>query len=430
MSQLTLTPLPAPVTKTIAISGSKSYTNRALIMAALADGVSRITGYSDSDDSDVLIQGLIKVGIRIEKTTQEIVVHGNGGKFTTKNIAVNLHHAGTSSRFFLALASLIPGEIIVDGSDRLRERPIADLTQALLDLDVKLEFLGKPGCFPIKVFGGNNLGGKVKMRGSVSSQFFTAMLLIAPALKNGIEIEVLGKQISKSYIDMTVGGMQAFKVKVTNQNYKTYSVKPDQKYQACNYHVEGDASGCSYLWAIAALTGSTIKVTNISPESTQGDVKFADLLEQMGCKVVKNVEESWIQITGPTQLQAITTDMELMPDTAQTLAVVAAFAQGITTITGLATLREKETDRLAMPVAELTKMGITAEAGPDWLKITGGNPKTATINTYKDHRMAMSFAVAGSKVSGMIINEPEVVKKSFTNFWEVLTELGIKSNLS
>lgn len=424
MQSIQIIPLQRKPEGRVWVPGSKSYTNRALIMAALAPGRSKIYGSSSSEDSLVLIRALGKVGIKI-KTAGDSLVVDSGQKHLAAVLKINLGAAGTALRFFTAYASLCLGQIILDGSKRMRERPIGDLVRALKQLGVKIKYLGEKGFPPLKIQGGTIEGGKVEMRGSVSSQYISALLMIAPVLNKGLDLKVKGKQISKSYIDMTLDGLQKFGVSVQNRDYQYYRVDPQEEYKAVEFYVEGDASGGSYFWAIAALTGGNARVLNINPDSAQGDVHFPALLGRMGCRVKRNKEAGWIEVEGPPALQAISVNMERMPDTAQTLAVVAAFAQGQSKITGLSSLRVKETDRLAALQKELFRMGIKSKIGRDYILIDGGKPKGAEILTYQDHRMAMAFAVAGARISNMIITDSQVVTKSFPKFWEELEKFGI-----
>ncbi len=418
-----LFPLQKPIKKTITLPGSKSFTNRALIMAALADGRSALTGASLSDDSRAMISALKKIGIRITNAGKNITVYGEGGRFRLFNGKINVGAAGTAARFLISLCALVPGEIILDGSERMRQRPINELVSALRKIGAKIQYQKKAGCLPVKIRGENLTGRKVKMPGKVSSQFLTSLLLIAPVLKRGIEISVTSGQISRSYIDMTLTGLKERGIKVKNHNYKKYEIKPGARYKTGKYEIESDASGASYFFALAALTGSAIRVKNISPDSSQGDVKFCDLLRRMGCEVKKNARQKWIEVRGKKQLRAITADMENMPDSAQTLAVVAAFAKGKTKITGLSTLRHKETDRLKALKTELKKMGIKSQTTKNSITIAGGQPRGAKIKTYDDHRMAMAFAVAGARIPNVIIENPGVVSKSFPEFWRMLKGL-------
>lgn len=426
MEKIELIPPGKPITGIVEIGGSKSYTNRALIIAALAEGKSRITSLSSSDDSKVLIHALQQLGISIsiiDPTTAE--VEGNGGNFIQKSLSLDVRHAGTAMRFLIALCSLVPGVITLDGSSRMRERPIKDLIDALRQLGVDISCTNNEGFPPLTIRGGSVTKSKILMSGKVSSQFITALLLIAPVLKKGLEITILDEQISKSYIDMTIDSMKSFSVKVINDDYKKYMVGPLQRYCGTQYGVEGDASGASYLFALAAVTSGTVTVTNINPRSAQGDVHFPDILEQMGCKVVKDSIKKSITVSGPKKLKAVSVDMSIMPDTAQTLAVVAAFAKGKTEITGLSTLRVKETDRIAATQQELLKMGIINQATKDSLTVYGGVPYGVFIKTYKDHRMALAFSVAGAILRGIQIEDPNVVNKSFPDYWEKIRLLGV-----
>ncbi len=272
---------------------------------------------------------------------------------------------------------------------------------------------------------GHLKGGTITMNGTVSSQFISAILLTAPLNTNKLIVEIEGEQISKSYLDMTLQSVREFGVTITNDSYKRYLCAAGQKYQPRVTQIEGDASGASYLWGLAAISGGKVTVTNVNPQSAQGDIHFPEVLMRMGCSVSSDSRS--ITVVGPKTLKGIDVDLSNMPDVAQTLAVIAAFAQGTSTIRGLSTLRVKETDRIAALHAELEKVGIRSEPGPDYLIVHGGTPHGARIKTYEDHRMAMSFAMIAARVSGMEIEDPHVVEKSFPTFWETLAESGIKS---
>ncbi|MFH2104997.1 MAG: 3-phosphoshikimate 1-carboxyvinyltransferase [Parcubacteria group bacterium] len=427
MKKISIIPSKQPIKGEITIPGSKSYTNRALVMASLAKGQSELKGVSRCDDCVALTEALRKLGIGITQNGGEVTVIGNGGDFNEFKGEINVGQAGTTMRFLTAVCSLVPGEIILDGSDRMRERPISDLVNALRGLGADIEYVGKRGYPPLKIKGGKMKGGQVSVDGDVSSQYFTALLLIAPVLEKGIEIKVVGEQVSPSYINMTISGLRDFGVEAINNDYHEYIINADSNYQPSQYTIEGDASGASYFWALAAITGGKVKVKNIDPRSAQGDVEFADVLVKMGCKMTQNSADKWIRVIGPAQLKSIAEiDMNSMPDTAQTLAVVAAYAEGETKITGLQNLRVKETDRLAALRAELKKMKVKTKIGDNYIIIIGGKPKGAVVETYQDHRMAMSLAVSGVKTSGMKILKPSVVDKSFPSFWEELESLGVK----
>ena len=416
-------PVAKPVNSEVRVPGSKSFTNRALVIAALAEGTTAIHGASDSNDSSVMIELLEQLGVGIEVNGENIKVKGIGGKFKSFKGELDVEDAGTVMRFMTALCCLVPGEIVLKGSERMHQRPIKELVDGLKQLGADISYMRVEGYPPLKIKGGTIRGGKVTVSGSISSQFVSAMLMISPLLEKDTEINIKDEQVSEPYIDMTINAMQEFGVKVEKKG-NLYTVNADQSYEATTYNVEGDASSASYLFAIAAVTNGKVMVTNISKNSLQSDAHFVDILGLMGCKVTET--DSYIEVIGTGKLNAVNVNMQDMPDIAQTLAVVAAFAKGETIITGLKTLQLKESKRITALQTELAKMGIECEAGNDFIKIRGGNPKGAFINTYNDHRMAMSFAVAGARVEGVIIESPEVVKKSFPTFWTTLQSMGIK----
>lgn len=427
MKKISLTPLESGTHDIIIpIGGSKSYTNRALIMASLAQGASIVRFPSTSADSRVLIDALRTLGISIhEHEDGTIAITGNGGRFPSREVSINVGHAGTAMRFLTALCALVPGKVELDGSSRMRERPIGELVNALVQLGVHVEFKANDGFPPLMVQGGAIAKNSVTISGKVSSQFITSLLLIGPCIKGGLTVLIADGQISRSYIDMTIDGMKQFGVTVINEQYRKYTIAPGSGYRAREYDVEGDASGASYLFGIAALKKKKITVSNINPLSKQGDIHFVEILEEMGCVVSRDERKNEISVTGPHELKAVTVDMSLMPDTAQTLAVVAAFAKGTTTITGLSTLKVKETDRLIALKNELKKMRVTCSVTDDSIQIIGGKPHGASIETYHDHRMALSFSIAGAVIPGMEINDPDVVIKSFPTYWEVLKTIGL-----
>ncbi len=417
-----INPLTKPIEVKVKVPGSKSFTNRALVVAALANGVTTLSGVADANDSRLLIKLLDRLGVEIVEHDSVIEVRGNGGKFDEFNGVLNVEDAGTVMRFMTALCCLVPGEITLEGSERMNQRPIKELVNGLTRLGAEITYTLTDGFPPIKITGGTIIGGPVRINGSISSQFISALLMIAPLLSRDIEMNIEGEQVSEPYIDMTISVIKEFGLAV-EKSPKYYSISANQEYKACKYEVEGDASSASYLFAIAVLSQSKVEVTNVTGKSLQSDMRFVDILQQMGCTVSKS--KSSITVTGPKVLKAVEVNMQDMPDTAQTLAVLAAFAQGETIIKGLKTLQHKETKRITALETELTKMGVECKAGADFIKIKGGNPKGAFINTYNDHRMAMAFAVAGVILSGMSIESPQVVKKSFPAFWTTLQSMGI-----
>ena len=379
----------------ITIPGSKSLTNRAIIMASLSSGISKISNFSNGLDSQIMVRALKKLGVKIKKNKDELQITGNGGIFSKFSGLINAGNAGTVARFLTALITLVPGKVIINKSKRMRERPIKELDEALRKIRT----------------------GKISIKGNISSQFISSLLMIAPVLKKGLVIRVIDRLVSRSYVDMTIDLLNKFGVKVINNQYRKFIVEKNQELRPIVYEVEGDASGASYFWAIAAITRKKIKVKNINPKSSQGDIRFVDILEKIGCQVRRNIKEKWIEVKGPKALRGTNVNMIDIPDTAQTLAVVSAFAKGKTKITGLATLKFKETDRLLALKKELGKMRIKSEISDDSIEVAGGSPQKATIETYEDHRMAMAFAVAKAKIPKLIIKNPEVVKKSFPDFW-------------
>ncbi|WP_424246002.1 3-phosphoshikimate 1-carboxyvinyltransferase [Elusimicrobium posterum] len=405
----------------VTLGGSKSYTNRALFIAALAGGTSIIKNASLSNDTKIFLRALKKLGFEVAVSKDTVKI--KGGTILNKKAKIDAHDAGTAFRFLTALCALSQKEIILTGTERMQQRPIGQLADALNKLGANISYINKEGYPPLKINKGLLAGGEVDVDGSVSSQFISALLMLGPALKKGVTVNVKGKLVSASYIDMTLSVMKQFGAKVTNKNYKKITVCPGG-YKPAKYSVECDVSGASYFWAIGALNGK-VRVNGVNVKSAQGDIKFADILAKMGAKVTKNIKGSYIEVARAKELKAVNVNMELMPDTAQTLAVLAAFAKGKTKITGLSTLRVKETDRLEALKNELAKMGVKTKTGKDFIEIYGGGAvSNAVIKTYKDHRMAMSFAVASARVAGMQIEEPEVVKKSFPDFWQKLKQMG------
>jgi len=413
-----------PLKAQIKVHGSKSYTNRALIIASMAKGTSILYGCSDANDSLLLIKILQMLGVEIAVDKNTITIKGNEGNFKEFDGKINVEDAGTVMRFLTALCCIIPGEIIVEGSARMHKRPIKGLVDTLLQLGADITYLDEPGFPPVKIKGGMlHTKGKIEIDASLSSQFISALLIIAPVLDFDVEILSKGEISSAPYVDMTTNVMEHFGVSVGMQN-EIIHISKNSEYIATDYTVEGDASSASYFFALAAITGSTIHVTNISPATLQGDVKFAGLLEQMGCSV--SMGKDCIEVTGTKKLKSISADMKNMQDVTQTMAVVAAFAEGTTTLKGLKNLEIKETKRLTALQKELTRMGIKCQSDGEQITIHGGNSKGAIIQTYNDHRMAMAFAIAGTRVKDLYIESPGVVKKSFPGFWNTLKEIGVK----
>lgn len=404
----------------VMVPGSKSYTHRILIASALSDGPCSLSNCLRSEDTLLTAEALRTMGVGILDDGELFHVTGTGGDLKPASKEIYLANSGTSMRLLTGVAALGKGTYVLTGTKRMQERPIQDLMDGLSQIGVASTSINGTGCPPIEIQGGPIEGGNMAMDCSISSQFLSSVLLMAPLTKKGITVTMIKDLVSKPYVDMTLDIMERLGVRVERDGYETFHVPGSQMYRHGDYAVEPDCSQASYFWGAAAITGKTIKVKNISFASRQGDVKFAGVLEKMGCTVVH--EKDGIAVKGG-DLKAITVDMESMPDIVPTLAVVASFAKGTTEITNVAHLKEKECDRLGCVAAELIKMGIDARATDSGLFITGGRHKGADIETYDDHRMAMCFAIAGLKVPGVAIRDEQCVKKSFPNYWEVFEGL-------
>jgi len=404
----------------VAISGSKSYSHRALIVSALADGESILINALRSEDTDHTIQGLIKFGVPIFWEGDRLYVQGKGGKLAASEERVFVGNSGTSMRFLTALAALKKGTTLLDGSERMRDRPIEDLLDGLRALGIKGYSKEGNGCPPVVIESQGLKGGTTKIRGEESSQFLSALLMVAPYASGDVKVEVMGNLASKPYVDITRQVISAFGVKVRGEGYHSFFVRSGQRYLPQVYRIEGDASHASYFFSAAAIVRGKVRVENLNSTSIQGDKDFANILEKMGCNVIRG--DSWTEVHGK-ELQGIEVDMNAMPDLVPTLAVTAAFARGVTVIRNIGHLRLKESDRIRALARELNKMGIRVEEGEDWLKIEGGKAHGAEIETYNDHRLAMSFAIAGLVTPGVKIHGEECVHKSFPDFWKTLGRL-------
>ena len=405
---------------TVRLPGSKSFTHRILMAAALSDGPCEVTGPLSSEDTDLTAATLQKWGVAISPTSRGCRVEGCGGVFAPCPTPVNLVNSGTSMRLLTALAALGQGRYLFTGSARLQQRPMRELIDALVQAGVEAEAVNGNGCPPVAVLGGSLLGGEVWIDCSASSQYLSALLLIAPLAPLGMDIRVSSGPVSTPYIDMTLAVLQQFGIAVSREGNQRFTIAGGQTYRAADVNVEPDASNAGYFWAAAAVTGVTVKVLGLSRASCQGDTAFVDILAQMGCSVAG--EDDGIAVTGGP-LRGVDVDMAGMPDLVPTLAVVAAFAQGTTTIRNVAHLRLKESDRLAAMTTELRKMGTVVNSDADSMTIKGGRLHGAHIKTFDDHRIAMSFAVAGLKIPGVVIEDEQVVRKSFPTFWEVFDTL-------
>lgn len=406
----------------VRVPGSKSITNRALVCAGLAAGRSTLTGALQADDTEAMVDGLQALGVAVERHWERdlLVVDGAGGRPVADVALVDARLSGTTSRFLLPLAALGDGLRRVDGQGRLRERPMGPALDALRALGAEITEVAGPGRLPVEVVGGTLAGGEVAISGDVSSQFLSGLLLTAPAMRTGIVVRVTTELVSRPYADMTVAVMAAFGVRVDQPDDRTWIVEP-QPYVAVDYAVEPDASAASYCFAAAAIAGGQVTVEGLGSPSLQGDLGFVDVLESMGAEVERGPDRTTVRRSG--RLRGIEVDMSQISDTAPTLAVVAAFAEGHTRVTGIGFIRGKETDRIGAVVAELRRAGIDAVEEADGFRVEPGPVRPATITTYDDHRMAMSFALLGLVAPGIEISDPGCVAKTFPAFWSLLADL-------
>jgi len=419
-----------PARGTVRVPGSKSHTNRSMVIAALSDGESRLEGALFAADTRAMIEGLMALGFAVRTCEAgTITVEGKGGEIPARGARINARDAGTVMRFLPAVAALGEGEFTIDGSARMRERPVRDLVEGLCSLGVDASASGPGGRPPVVVLAGGIAGGKARVSAGTSSQFASALLLAAPCAKSPVTVELEGEVVSRPFIELTLDLMKEFGAEVESAFPNEFRVAAPRPYQAGVHRIEGDATAASYFWAAAAVTGGRVEVDNVGTSSHQGDARFVDVLEQMGCRVERSEEA--IAVSGPEVLRGGEFDLNKMPDVAQTLAVVALFADSPVSITNVANLRVKECDRLSALAAELPKLGARVEERPDGITVTppeGGRAglRGGRIATYDDHRMAMSFAVAGLAIPGVVIESPGCVSKTYPRFFEDFTRLAGK----
>ncbi len=408
----------APVDAVVSVPGSKSLTNRALVVSSLAAGTSRLSNVLHSDDTRYMMSHLRTLGLALQAFDDRVEIEGAGGKFSPVQASLFCGNAGTTVRFLTALCALVPGTQVVTGDQRMQARPIHDLVIALRGLGTDLtDTRGGP---PVTVRSGALRGGRVEVQTGRSSQYLSALLMVAPYAEHSVSLEVAGDIVSESYVQLTLDVMASFGVTVERPDARRFII-PQQRYQGRSFAIEGDATSAGYWWALAALTGGRVTVKNVQPTTHQGDIEFLPILERMGCLITR---EQGVCVHAPHPLKSPgVVEMNRLPDGVMTLAVLAALAQGETRIVNVANLRIKESDRLAALVTELRRIGIEAEELPDGLRIQGGKPHGAAIETYADHRMAMSFAVLGARVPGIRIGSPECVSKSYPTFFEQLQAL-------
>ena len=411
-----------PVNASIRPPGSKSITNRALVCGALADGVSTLTGALDSEDTRVMIGALGQLGLSVEHepTGRTVRIFGCGGRPPAAGAELYVANSGTTMRFLTAMVALGHGTFRLDGTPRMRQRPIQNLLDALGQLGADARSEAETGCPPVVVRVAGLPGGRARIAGDISSQFLSGLLMAAPCAAKPVELIVEGPLVSKPYIEMTLAVMKAFGVSWDAEGLRRFAVRSPIQYRARQYEIEPDASAASYFFAAAAVTRGTVTVEGLSKNSLQGDVAFCDELAKMGCRVTYDTDR--ITVAG-RPLHGIETDMNAISDTAQTLAAVSLFADGPTTITGVAHMRHKETDRIRALATELQKLGAAVDERPDGLRIVPGKLRAAAIDTYNDHRMAMSMAIVGLANPGVVIRDPDCTAKTYPAFFRDLSTL-------
>jgi len=432
-------PVTGPIEGTIRPPGSKSITNRALLLAALAEGTSPLTGVLDSEDTRVMIQALQQLGVTVHspslspsgsqtlssgkteatESNAELWIKGCGGRIPNLSANLFLENSGTSIRFLTAALAVAGGQYTLDGIERMRQRPIGPLVEALQSLGANIVASSPGQCPPVRIESPRIKGGAVQLDGSLSSQYLSGLLMAAPLAANGLEIEISGELVSQPYVKMTIEMMKSFGVQVSMPvSDRCFSIPGNRSYQGTSYSIEPDASAASYFWAAAAICGGRGTVVGLTPAALQGDVGFVQALQQMGCQVEYQADS--ITVVGPAK-RGIEIDMSQISDTVQTLAAVALFVKGETTVTHVAHNRLKETDRIRDLATELRKLGADVREHPDGMTITPpdhlSDLQGATIHTYNDHRMAMSLSLAGLRIPQVVIADPKCVVKTYPHFF-------------
>ena len=425
MKQLRLDPI-SKVHGTVNIPGSKSISNRALLLATLAEGKTRLTNLLDSDDIRHMLTALKQLGVNYQLSDNNRVceLEGLGGTINSDSAqSLFLGNAGTAMRPLCAALTLGRGEFTLTGEPRMEERPIGDLVDALGALGADIRYLKQPGFPPLTINATGLNGGDVEIAGDLSSQFLTALLMVTPLAKEQVNIKIKGELVSKPYIDITIALMAQFGVTVINHDYQRFEIPAGQKYVSPGtVLVEGDASSASYFLAAGAIQGGEVKVTGVGLKSIQGDVKFADVLEAMGAEIEWG-DDFIIARSAP--LHGVDLDMNHIPDAAMTIATTALFASGTTTLTNIYNWRIKETDRLAAMATELRKVGAEVEEGHDFIRVTPpAQLNTADIDTYNDHRMAMCFSLMAFADCGITINDPDCTSKTFPDYFAQFAALA------
>lgn len=410
-------PLDRPPHTTVMVPGSKSLTNRALVLAALCAGSTRLAGALDADDTEAMLGCLRALGVEVSRHGSDLIVDGPG-RFTPTDVPLDARLSGTTSRFLLPVLAGQPGEHLIDGQPPLRRRPFGDLVSAVRALGGEIDEQGEPGCLPLLVRGKRLNGGPVDVPLAATSQFASALLLAGPTYRDGVDVRLVGPAAHATYVVMTLDVLGAFGASVHGLRVGGPLVSPG------SFQIEPDASAAAYFWAVAAVTGGTVTVPGIGRSSRQGDARFAlDVLGPMGCDVRQTADGTTVVGPPSGRLRGGTFDLAAMPDQALTLAAIAPFADSPVRVDGVAVIRGHETDRIAAIVAELGRLGIDVDERPDGFTVHPGPVTPATVETYDDHRVAMSFAVTGLVADGIRIAEPGCVAKTYPRFFEALDHL-------
>jgi len=420
-AELEVMPLERPPDATIRVPGSKSVTNRALIIAALADGNSRIVNPLFSDDSFWLMDALVRLGIDVHADGErgEVYVSGQSGEIYASGVDLFVGNAGTVARFLPPFLALGRGPFTVDGVPRMRERPVADLVDGMRQLGAEVEYAGEDGRFPLMIKGGGIPGGKARVSASKSSQFISGLLMAAPYAQAPVTLHPVGRK-EWPYVGITVALMRAFGVEVDEAANGRFTVAP-ALYSSREYEVEPDASGASYFMAAAAVTGGRVRIPGLGASSPQGDLRFAGVLRDMGCRV--EIASDFVEVQGPDHLRGVEVDMNAFSDTMITLSAIAPFAEGPTTITNVGHTRLQESDRLSAVATELTRLGVKTQTTSSFIRIIPNKIRPGVVRTYGDHRMAMAFAITGLVASGIRIRDPGCVTKTFPGYFGALESL-------
>lgn len=419
---------------TVALPGSKSISNRVLLLSALAQGTTRIQGLLASDDTAVMLAALKQLGVQVDTHSPDSVSVTGVARFPVKDAQLFMGNAGTAIRPLTAALAVMGGHYTLSGVPRMHERPIGDLVEGLREMGASINYLDQQGYPPIEILEPDHLNDRVRVQGSVSSQFLTAVLMAAPlaVARSGraLTVEVIGELISKPYIEITLNLMARFGVVVERQGWQQFVIHADATYRSPSHiFVEGDASSASYFLALGAIGGGPVRVEGVGAQSIQGDVAFADVIQAMGAQVRReaaSIEVTGINVAAGQRLKAFDTDFNLIPDAAMTAAALALYADGPSTLRNIASWRVKETDRIHAMATELGKLGARVESGPDWLRVYPVEPgqwQDAAIDTYDDHRIAMCFSLAAFGQSNVRIMDPDCVSKTFPTYFDVLSGL-------